>query len=72
MLILIGPSASGKTEVAKLLAKKYKNQIDSEKVNLNDVAKSFGIVNPQAHRALADAITTAKVYLELYDLVRMK
>ena len=47
------------------LAKKYKNIINSDNVKLEHFANKLGIINPQAHRALADAITTAKVYLEL-------
>ena len=42
-----------------------------DKVNgksLSDAATSLGIKNPQAHRALSDAITTAKVYLALLDI----
>ena len=33
-----------------------------------EFSKSIGIKNPQAHRALADAITTAKVYLKLLEI----
>ena len=43
----------------------------SDKVNgksLSDAATSLNIKNPQAHRALSDAITTAKVYLALLDM----
>lgn len=32
---------------------------------LNTVAEYVGVANPQAHRAWADALTTAKVYLKL-------
>ena len=51
------------------LAKRCKHKLDSSNMKLTDVAKSLGIVNPQAHRALSDAITTAKVYVELCDLI---
>ena len=46
-------------------AKKYNKEIDSDDLKLTNIGLSLGIKNPQAHRALADAITTAKVYLEL-------
>lgn len=44
------------------VARKYSDCCNNE---LGTVAKSFGIVNPQAHRAYADAITTARLYFEL-------
>ena len=50
------------------LAKKYKNIFNTENMTLVQVGKSLGIENPQAHRALADAITTAKIYLKLISL----
>ena len=46
-------------------AKKYNKEIGSDDLKLTNIGLSLGIKNPQAHRALADAITTAKVYLEL-------
>ena len=48
-------------------AKKFKNELNSLSMKLNDVANVFGITNPNAHRALSDAITTAKLYLELLN-----
>ena len=36
-----------------------------ENVKLNTLAEQLSIQNPQAHRALADAITTARVFLKL-------
>ena len=39
--------------------------LDPKNMKLTVVANRLGIENPCAHRALADAITTAKVYLEL-------
>ena len=50
------------------VARKYKNVLNSENMTLVQVGKALGIENPQAHRALADAITTAKVYLKLIEL----
>ena len=35
---------------------------------LGEIADRFGIVNPNAHRAYADAWTTAKVYLKLLEM----
>lgn len=52
------------------LVKKYKKSIDTENMTLVQVGKTLGIENPQAHRALADAITTAKVYLKILELNR--
>lgn len=42
-----------------------KGQLGISKTTLGVVSEYLGIENPCAHRALADAITTAKVYLEL-------
>ena len=39
-----------------------------DKVTLGALADKLGIENPRAHRALADAITTAKVYLKLKEM----
>ena len=49
-------------------AKKYKDKFDTENMTLVQVGKALNIDNPQAHRALADAITTAKVFLKLIEL----
>lgn len=43
---------------------------DKEDTKLNSVAEFYGIENPQAHRALADAITTARVYLEIRKAIQ--
>lgn len=40
----------------------------SKKPSLESLAEKFGITNPKAHRALADAITTAKVFLRLKEM----
>ena len=53
---------------AMKLARSKKHLLSSENLKLVNVAESLGIINPQAHRALADAITTAKVYLALLEL----
>ena len=59
-------------------AEKYKNQlgIGTAKISLNELGEKLGIENPEAHRALADAITTARIFLKLkemdyIELVRM-
>lgn len=45
-----------------LLAKKY---LDLPSNSLVNVAKSFGIVNPNPHRALGDTITTANIFIKM-------
>lgn len=49
---------------------KIKNKIGyaGENEKLETVSKYYGIENPQAHRALADAVTTSKVFLKLKEL----
>jgi DNA polymerase-3 subunit alpha (Gram-positive type) len=42
--------------------------IDSKKVSLEELSEKLGVENPRAHRALADAITTARVYLKLKEM----
>ena len=51
-------------------ADSYKEQlgIACKGISLGLLSDKLGIVNPDAHRALADAITTAKVFLELKKL----
>lgn len=49
-------------------ARQMKHKINASNNTLTAVSSSLNIVNPQAHRALADAITTAKVYLKLLDM----
>lgn len=48
-------------------AGQFKKQLDLEgsKCSLEKVAEKLNIKNPNAHRALADAITTAQVFLKL-------
>ena len=45
----------------------HRNKLICQDIKLTTVSESFGIHNPQAHRALADAITTAKLYLALIE-----
>lgn len=47
---------------------KEKLGITDEKLSLEVLSKKLGIENPKAHRALADAITTARVYLRLKEM----
>ena len=42
--------------------------ISDEKLSLETLSSKLRIGNPEAHRALADAITTAKVYLRLKEM----
>ena len=42
--------------------------IDAKKASLEELSGKLDIENPRAHRALADAITTAKVFLKLKEL----
>lgn len=54
------------------LVKQSKDMINSVNNKLESVSSALGIKNPQAHRALGDAITTARVYLNLkekYDIL---
>lgn len=39
-----------------------------ENFKLGTVGDFLGIKNPEAHRALADAITTARIFLKLKEL----
>lgn len=49
-------------------ARKYlKQQGVNKVVSLVELGEILGIENPQAHRALADAETTAKIYLKLLE-----
>lgn len=51
-------------------ADKFKEQlgIDNSKCSLKELCEKLEIENPSAHRALADAITTARVYLKLKEM----
>ena len=42
--------------------------IDARKVSLGELSEKLEIENPRAHRALADAITTARVFLKLKEM----
>ena len=48
--------------------KKFESVLHYENKTLNCISGLLGITNPNAHRALADSITTAKVYLKLLEL----
>ena len=50
-------------EDTMVLAKKVLHSVHNYK--LRTVAKYFGIINETAHRALGDAVTTAKVFVNL-------
>ena len=51
-------------------AKKFTDQLglDGQHINLSDLSDKLEIENPRAHRALADAITTARVFLKLKEM----
>lgn len=51
-------------------ADQFKEQlgIDSKKISLEELSDKLDIQNPEAHRALADAITTARVFLKLKEM----
>ena len=51
-------------------AAQFKEQlgIDAKKVSLEELSGKLEIENPRAHRALADAITTARIFLKLKEL----
>ena len=42
--------------------------ITDRKVSLDVLCRKLGIENPEAHRALPDAVTTAKIYLRLKEM----
>ena len=42
--------------------------LDGKRISLEDLSGKLGIENPEAHRALADAITTARVFLKLKEM----
>lgn len=44
-----------------------KEKLVLDDYKLNTVSESLGIKSPQAHRALVDAVTTARVYLKLWE-----
>ena len=50
-------------------AVKFDNKLHTgDKISLEDISGILGIKNPSAHRALADALTTAKVFLKLKEM----
>lgn len=47
---------------------KDKLGIENKGISLAKLSEKLGIENPSAHRALADAVTTARVYLKLKEM----
>ena len=45
-----------------------KLSIEEKKISLETLGRKLGIENPEAHRALSDAITTARIYLKLKEM----
>lgn len=52
--------------------KKFESVLHYENKTLSCISGLLGITNPNAHRALADSVTTAKVYLKLLELEETK
>jgi len=50
------------------LAKKYMPELS--RFNLNKLSTKMGIINENSHRALSDAITTAKVFINLAKFIK--
>lgn len=48
--------------------KKFKYKLNYDSKTLTNIGELLGIKNPNAHRALADSVTTAKVYLKLLEI----
>ena len=48
-----------------LIARKALTELPQKK--LADLSAFYGVTNPRAHRAFEDAVTTAKVYLRMYE-----
>ena len=59
---------SSEVEYIENYIKKFENKLNYSSKTLTSISEILGIVNPQAHRALADSITTAKVYLKLLEI----
>ena len=51
----------------KTYAKDHSNRLECEGLSLGELSQYLSITNPRAHRALADAETTARVYLALLE-----
>lgn len=51
-----------------IFAKKY--YPDLSKFNLGFLAKFFGFVNDEAHRAVSDAVTTAKIFIKIAENIK--
>ena len=51
-------------------ADQFKEQIGlgKKKISLNELSQNLEIENPRAHRALTDALTTARVFLKLKEM----
>lgn len=51
-------------------AQQFKKElgITNARISLGDLGKKVGVHNPEAHRALADAVTTARIFLKLKEM----
>lgn len=52
--------------------KNFERELNYDSKTLTNISNLLGIQNPNAHRALSDSITTAKVYLRLLELDELK
>jgi len=55
-----------------ILARKYKEQMQWEKLNLSYLAQQYGLTHREVHRAWSDAEVTAQLYFELQKLSEEK
>ena len=53
-----------------ILAKKYKEQMKWEKLNLSYLSSYYGFQHQEVHRAWSDAEVNAKIYFELKELYK--
>lgn len=68
--VRFGQRADNEQKDALVYARQFRSQLCMGRMSLTELSQRLGIVNPRAHRALADALTTARVYLKLREMVR--
>ncbi len=57
-------------DVRRFAMKNFREKPEFDnKTSLRSLGELLGVENPKAHRALADALTTAKIYLKLKELL---
>ena len=67
-MIMVIKDYSGYNHDASLDFIKIKSKDDKTIENIDDMSKKIDIQNSETHRALADAITTARVLLKLKEM----